>query len=65
MSNLNPGGSRSAAPRAFTAREVARACDRGKRAEADGGGGSIAGQDHQHSREVQRRLRQQERKAKP
>jgi hypothetical protein len=62
MSNLNPGGSRSSGPRAFTPQQVARACEKGKIPDVDKPSNSPAGQPHQHSREVQRRLRQQARK---
>jgi hypothetical protein len=74
MSNLNPGGSRSSGPRAFTPQQVARACEKGKIPDVDRASGSIATgsrhaqqnfqpMPHQHSREQQRRLRQQQRKA--
>lgn len=62
MSGLNPGGNRAKGPRVFTAEGVARVCRQAKKAEADRGGCSIATSEHAHSREVQRRLRQAERR---
>lgn len=59
MSNLNPGGSRSSGPRAFTAQQVARACEQQKVPDAAKPCHSIADQPHKHGREVARRLRQQ------
>lgn len=63
MSNTNPGGSRSKGPRAFTPQHIARACEQNRVPDVDRASGSIAMVPHQHSREQQRRLRQQQRKA--
>lgn len=64
MSNLNPGGSRSSAPRAFTARQVADACKRNKVPDVDKPSHSIADKPRTGTREQQRRLRQIERRQK-
>jgi hypothetical protein len=65
MSNTNPGGSRASEGRRriFGAANIARACREGKIPEVDKPNHSIADQPHQNSREQQRRLRQQARKA--
>lgn len=69
MSNLNHGGYRGVGARVFGARQIARACQDYKKPDVDKANGSIAtGKDgttrpHNHSREVQRRLRQEARKA--
>lgn len=61
MSNLNPGGARnsSGARRVYTASEVERVCRQGKIPDVDKPSGSIAGAEHNNSREIQRRLRRE------
>lgn len=67
MSGVNPGGHRAGdgVARVFGARQIERLCDKAKVPDIDRANGSPAGKPHKNSREVERRLRQQARKAKP
>jgi hypothetical protein len=62
MSNLNPGGSRKVGARTFGADNIGRSIQRLKRDRAADAENSIADRPHQHSREIERRLRQQARR---
>jgi hypothetical protein len=63
MSNLNPGGSRNPGGRIFGAANIKRTIQTHK-PDHTVASGSIADRPHQASREQQRRLKQQQRKAK-
>jgi len=62
LSNLNPGGYRGPGPRVFGAENIRRACKANRIPDVDRADGSIADQPHKHSREVERRLRQEARR---
>jgi hypothetical protein len=62
MSKLNPGGSRSKGPRVFTASGIKHAIQHVKPNHTAGAENSLADKPHSHSREVARRLRQEQRK---
>jgi hypothetical protein len=64
MSSLVPGGSRAKGSRLFTPEAIKAHVQRQKRDYSAGAETSPAGRPHTHSREVERRLRQEARRQK-